>query len=397
MRILIAGPDTESAYVPLVRAGYRVIGAASRLSGLRVFLQREKVEGLVVRDHPQMDLEDLQALVEEMSAPAVILLAPDRDASHLTGWIDVLPETTSWVEAAQALKEKAAHSQADDAPSQRSLPTRVSPPDFARVAAPSTVSPRPVRPHPPSSRDAQTPQHAAREQIYLYAVRGGVGATSLALTLAAAVAEVEVTALAVINDPLALAARTNLPLLQEGQVQYLDENLAVAVGLPGWSPPATCTCVVWDLPRTIDPAALKGGQVVILTRFSGEGRLATLRAINDLACVGVAADLVAGQSDGTLSAEDFARLCAGNPDFPPVLGYPADQEVAIVEEIEATALNTTTYGPAVRVLARHLLPGLPWQREEEQSERLGERKEGARSTGSSRAGMRRWFRVELTD
>ncbi len=376
MRLIVAGGDA-TAYTALRTAGHRILSLVRNLALLKAQIALEEPDGFLIRGLLGGEPEELMTALQSLDVPVVLLLEPDEVTAALKEMTTVLSADTPWATAAKAL-------------SAASLP----------VTKPPTPSPTPAHasaaPSPPAKQKAQ---RARREKprkssgyvdilkstpLLLYPVVGGAGATTLALSLAAATARLGVTSLAASPDHMTLLARTGIA--EPGYAQCIDEDLYAMI-LSGKELPHKYDLQICEvdlgLLSLIDQTPQ--ASIVIVTRPTGAGRLKAVRTVHTLRRRGthIAAVIVARQ--GKLTPSAFERHCrSDDPDFPPVKKLPEDPEVWQTEDTAGHALDTSRYGPAVADLAQEFFPDLPWPEDD--------------ADGKRPQRERRWpIHVELTD
>ncbi len=337
MLILLAGPQPQALYAPVLATGHRVLGLAQNVRTLEAQLAREHPEGLLIEGLLD-DAPALLALLQAAALPAVLLT--EAPAAEFRALATVLPRQTPLAEALAALVAAAA-------------PT-------ATPAGPEREPAAGTTEIEPAGREAgkQQQREALSPGLLLYPVVGGAGATTLALTLAAATAQAGLHTLVASSDHLALLARLGI---SGPQPQPLADRLYAMAFTPGGALPDGFDVVIGEgRPQDFPAAARSQLPVVLLTRPTGAGRLNAVRAVTTLRRQGLRVLRVVARP-GLLSGPEFAQVCQGDDaHFPPVETLPDDLEVPALEDVAAHALATRTYGPAVQRLARRLLLGLPW-------------------------------------
>jgi hypothetical protein len=386
MRIIVAGGDA-AAYTALRTAGHRILSLVRNLALLKAQIALEEPEGVLIRGLLGSDSDELTAVVQSLTVPTVLLLEPDEVTAALKETTLVLSADTPWAAAAKALS-------AASPPAAKS-PTPSPPPAHASAAPAPPAKQRARREKPRKSSGYVDISEST--PLLLYPVVGGAGATTLALSLAAATARLGVSSLAASPDHMTLLARTGIA--EQGRAQRIDENLSAMI-LGGKELPRAYDLQICEvdlgLLSLVDQ--LPHAAVVIVTRPTGAGRLKAVRTVHTLRRRGahIAAVVVARQ--GRLTPSAFERHCrSDDPDFPPVKGLPEDPEVWQTEDVTGHALDTPRYGPAVTDLAQEFFPDLPWPDEDdEDGQRPARAKCPARAKRPQRE--RRWpIHVELTD
>ena len=350
MRLLLAGPAhvVKDAYTPLLRSAHRIVATATTLAALRTEAARERqqIEGVLIGgalDTPAA----LADVLRELQLPAALLAPADWDTTALAAvpQLALLEPTLSWPVAAAALEAL--------------LPTAPTP---APTAPARTVAP-PVRPD--AARPAAAPSAAPRIQtpasqvLVLHPALGGVGASTLALTLAAAGAAAGLESLAVTADVFPLPARLGFPPTERGQIRQVGPHFS-AVAVEGeWAPPATYDLIAWDMWRGSEDL-VRRWPVLIITRPTGDGKLAAVQAAHELRHLQSTVAGICLVGRGTLTLDAFTRACQEYRVTAPVWALPDDPEVFTLNETEGHGLHAPHYGAAVTRLARQLWATLPW-------------------------------------
>lgn len=337
MRLVIAGAAAwvRSGYGPLLNAGHKIIAVVNTPQVLQVQATLERPDALVVTDDLGLSSEALRSLLISLNTPAVVRgIALDLGALATpvaadAGWPGIVAALGTVV-APDALAVAQPPASPENTPA--------SSPVIAPISAPVSPSATPRR-------------------LVIYPALGGVGASTLAATLAASVTEAGVAGLAVTCDPLAFAVGWGVPLSERNQVRQIAPRLSAAVVADGWRPASSGAFEVWDMGHSDGSVP---GESLILTRPTGAGRLAT---VNLARRVMPARVILIGP--GTLTAPEFARLCADYGVRVQTSVLPYDEHVLSQVETLGHALDTPVYGPAVRALARSLRPELPWPVEAE--------------------------------
>lgn len=369
MRIIIAGQHVQAAYQPLLNAGHRVLAMARTIPALRAHIRMEQPEGILIRGLLGYAASELADGLQTLPVPVVLLLAPDEVTPDLKAVATVLPLHTPWAEAAAALTE--AEAPAPEPP----------PKEPAKRRAPVQASERQARLAEPAV------------ELLLYPVVGGAGATTLALTLAAAAAKDGIKSLVASVDQLAILAR--LGAVADGQPQRVTTRLYVTSLSRERHVAANFPLAVWEIGTGYlkDDTWLRQAPLVILTRPTGEGRLTAVRAVHTLRRRGADVRAVVVARRGGLTGAEFERHCRGeDAHFPAVYGLPEDPQVPMLEDVTGHALDAPLYGPTVARMARQVLPDLPWPVEEEAEDTASGRTWGAHSIG-----RRLPIQIELTE
>lgn len=385
MKLIVVGTEASPAvYAPLMRAGHKVLGYANTTGRLAALAQLERPDGLLIVGAFCDTPAALAALLQQMGLPAAIIAPPGLDTDPLTSaGVLVLDDGTDLVTAAAALQARVG------------VPaTPSAQPAGGSAPCPPPAAPAGVPPPPPttSARPGDLPG-----PLVLRAVLGGVGSSGLALTLATAAAECGMKVLAVSLDPVALAVRLGLPPAERDQPRRCGALTALVLSGPTATLPGGYDWIVMDRPRYATWAGEGRPQVqrVLVTRPTGEGRLAVVQAIAEWHRSGLTAAQIVLNGPGPLSAAEFTRLVTADLGAcPPVTALPWDPQVAILEDAQGQALAAPRYGPAVQQLARQLAPALPWPAlEPEKSKPAAE--------GTTAEPGRRWRlqlpRVEVTE
>lgn len=336
MKLLLAATSSllKDAYTPLLRAGHRIVATATTLNALRAqaLQERQQVEGLLIAG----ELETPDALAQtlrELGLPTAILLPPTWDSAPFADLpqVAILEPHLSWAVAAGALEALA-------------------PPPIVQTA-PRTPAP-PVRPE----ARVRTP---GQPVIVLHPALGGVGASTLALSLAAAGASAGLDSLAVTADIFPLPARLGFPPTERGRVRQIAPHFAAVTVESEWNPPPTYDLVAWDMWRGSEDL-VRRWPVVIVTRPTGDGRLAAVQAAHELRALRSAVAGICLVGRGTLTLEEFSRACHEYQVTAPMWTLPDDPAVYTLNETEGHGLHAPLYGPAVLRLARQLWNMLAW-------------------------------------
>jgi hypothetical protein len=328
----------------------------------------EGVEGVLIQGLLGCEPEELMTALQSLDVPAVLLLEPDEVTAKLKEITTVLPADTPWATAAQTLSTAS--------PSPKSS-TAASPPADQCPSSPSpTPKKKPTRKKPQKKSRRLNATKPPKEHVdvsksttlLVYPVAGGVGATTLTLSLAAATARIGVSSLAASPDHMTIMSRTGVA--DQGYAQRIAEDLCAMI-LSGKELPHEYDLRICEIDLgLLSLVEMSHATVVIVTRPTGAGRLKAARAVHTLRRRGanIAAVIVARQ--GGLVPSAFERHCrSDDPDFPPVKGLPEDPEVWQTEDVTGHALDTPRYGSAVAALARELLPDLPWPIEDDNGNR----------------------------
>ncbi len=378
MRLLLAGTAERlrEGYTPLLRSGHKIIATATSLETLRsqAAREREHLDALLIVGELTEDPTALAELLAELAIPTGILLSPHWEARTFAGLPHVLflEGNVSWPVAAGALANLAEN--LPPLPPQRAVASAAPTPATTSLAVPPPTSPR------PAPRPARSPG-SSDTPLILHPALGGVGASTLALTLAAAGAEVGLNSLAVTADVIPLAARAGFPPAERHLIRQLGANLSAVVVEGPWDVPPGFALVVWDMWRGSE-ALIQRWPVLIVTRPTGDGRLAALQAAHEVPQLGgtVAGICLVGR--GTLGEGEFIRLAREHRVTVPVWSLPDDPLVYLLNEEQGHGLEAPRYGAAVRWLARQLWPALAWPSEEEETpKRKRERPSGDEAKG----------------
>jgi len=323
MRLIIAGSLASPAVYPsLLRAGHKVLALATTPAALEAQVRLEQPDALLIGGEFGENPESLAALLKKLALPAAIIAPADWEMQPLAGLAAVLPPGTSWLEAVAALP----------------------------ATAPQSTPP--AAPLPPVAGSAPL-------RLLIAPLLGGVGASGLTLALAAAGAEAGFRTLALSFDPLAFTARLGIAATEHRILRSAQEGLFInLLDRPEW-PAAPFDWQICDGARrwTELPAA----SLVLLTRPTGEGRLAAVRTLAELKSRAVSVTALILNQPGSLSLQEFTRLCTADlGSCPPIYTLPDDPTVPELEDLHGHALESILYGPAVRRLARLLAPTLPW-------------------------------------
>jgi hypothetical protein len=399
VRLILAGPDRAQGLRVLSHAGHAVVALADAPEKLARLAAQEAADGVLVTAPCGPDATTLAQHLADVAAPVVVRRPADWPPAPLAAVAALVDTGTPWAAAVAAL----AHAPrpeargAELAPAKAwtvATPTDETPTNPTGADAKAATLPEKTETGTPQCpacgaplitprseavqrTPAPAPREAAARPLLLLPVLGGVGASSLALALAAAGAEAGRPSLAVTSDPLAFSARLGPGLERPDVVAEVQAHLAaLRAGERFRLPQAAYEVVVWDLGRgglTADLAA--SGPSLLLTRPTGEGRLALAQAVADVARMGGRVCGAVTGGTGSLAAPDLARLCAEDgAGLPWIEALPLDAQVPALEETDGHALDAPLYGPAVRALARRLWPHLPWPPAPETSRRsLGQR------------------------
>ncbi len=381
MRLIIAGADTQKAYTALLNAGHRVLAMVRDFSSLKMQIEMEQPDGVLIQGLLGQDADEVTASLPALGVPVVMLLDADAVTPDLKQVATVLPLDTPWSDAANAVAETppatipATHPQETDTPVSREAPQH-------KAAA--------------ASRTAHVDIANTPTRLLLYPVVGGVGSTTLALSLTAATAEISVQSLVISVDQLALLAR--LGVAETGRPQRLQSHWFAMTTGRKWTVAQHFSLAVWEIgPGYLgSDDFLAQAPLLLLTRPTGEGRLSVVRTVHTLRRRDADLRGVVVARQGSMSPAEFERRCTGDdPDFPPVYTLPEDPQVTALEDHAGHTLQAPLYGAAVRVLAQTLWPELPWPVEEEDATREMFAPGGKPCKGKKR---RRWpIQIELTD
>lgn len=348
MKLLLAATPNllKDAYTPLLRAGHKLVATATTLNALRATAaqERQQIEGLLIAG----ELETPQALAEalrELGLPAAILLPPTWDSAPFADLPNValLEPHLSWAVAAGALEALA--------PAAAPAPRPVMPADSRTADASRTPAPQ-VRP------EARTVT-SGNPVMVLHPALGGVGASTLALSLAAAGAAAGLDSLAVTADVFPLPARLGFPPTERGRVRQIAPHFSAVTVEGEWNPPPTFDLVAWDMWRGSEDL-VRRWPVVIVTRPTGDGKLAAVQAAHELRALKGAVAGICLVGRGTLTLEEFTHACHEYQVNAPVWTLPDDPAVYTLNETEGHGLHAPLYGPAVLRLARQLWSTLAW-------------------------------------
>jgi len=199
----------------------------------------------------------------------------------------------------------------------------------------------------------------------LHPALGGVGSSTLALTLAAIGAAAGIDSLAVTSDVFPLAARLGFPPAERGVIRSITPLFSAVVTEGDFVVPRKYALVLWDMWQGTEDL-IRTAPVAIVTRPTGEGLLAAVQAIFEVRSLGgvVAGLIIVGR--GSLNPAECVRLCQEHGiDNVTTWQIPDDPMVIALNETQGHALEAPRYGPAVQALARELFPGLPWPVEED--------------------------------
>mgnify|MGYP006279221573 CR=1 FL=1 len=381
MRLIIAGSDTQKAYTTLLNAGHRVLTMVRDFSSLKMQIEMEQPDGVLIRGLLGQDADEVTASLPTLAVPVVILLDANEVTPDLKQVATVLPLDTPWSDAANAVAETSPPTAPATQPQEND--TRISEvaPQHEAAAA---------------SRTAHVDIANTPTRLLLYPVVGGVGSTTLALSLTAATAEIGVRSLVISVDQLALLAR--LGVAETGRPQRLQSHWFAMTTGREWTIAEDFSLAVWEIgPGYLgSDDFLAQAPLLLLTRPTGEGRLSVVRAVHTLRRRGVSLQGIGVARQGSMTLAEFERRCQGDdPDFPPVYVLPEDPQVAALEDHAGHTLQAPLYGVAVRDLAQTLWPEFPWSVEEEDAARE------ASASGNKphrRRQKRGWpIQIELTD
>ena len=379
MRLLIAGSDTQQAYTILLNAGHRVLAMVRDFSSLKMQIEMEQPDGVLIRGLLGQAADELAAAWPTLGVPVVMLLDADQVTPALKQVATVLPLNTPWPDAANAVTETSPPT----APAARSQEDG---PDMKK-----SLSGEPVN----TSSRTHVDIANAPIRLFIYPVVGGVGSTTLALSLAAATAEIEVQSLAISVDELALLARLNVA--KTGLPQRLQPYWFAMMTGRQWNIAEDFSLAVWEIgPGYLgNDDFLAQAPLLLLTRPTGEGRLSVVRAVHTLRRRRMSLQGVVVARQGSMTPAEFERRCQEDDSgFPPVYALPEDPQVAELEDVAGHTLQAPLYGPAVRDLAQTLWPELPWPVEEGAAREAFAPGEKPRKGGK----RRRWpIQIELTD
>ena len=369
MKLLLVGSTTSlsAAYTPLLRAGQRIIATASSLIALQTQLEMEHPEGILILGEVGADeAENAEAVAEALAAilhaaqiPAVILRPSQWPPEVFAGVAAVVDENSPLPAALAALKKFVPAKSI--IPKPKPSPARSAPTSTVSALA-STVSAPAVSAAPLST--ARTMVSTEQALAILRPALGGVGSSTLALTLAAAGAAAGIDSLAVTSDVFPLAARLGFPPAERGVIRSIAPLFSAVVTEGDFDIPRKYALVLWDMWRGSEELVCTA-PVAIVTRPTGEGLLAAVQAIFKVRSLrGVVAGLII-VGRGSLDPAECVRLCQDHGiDDVTTWHIPDDPLVFSLNETQGHALEAPRYGPAVRSLARELFPGLPWPVEE---------------------------------
>lgn len=379
MRLIVASANAQAAYAPLMAAGHRVVSMVRNVPALRAQIELEQPDGVLIQGRLGYAAAELMQVLQSLAVPTVLVLDSDDVTPALKRVAPVLPTDTPWAEAAAALVKANAAARSPDS---SASPSESDPEASASPAAPAAVGDKVEAPA----------KHKETARLLLYPVVGGVGATTLTLSLAAAAAQADLKSLAASVDQLALLAR--LGIADEGPVRQITNRFHATTVLGNWDLPTDFDLVVWEIDvGYLKAAVLAQAPVAILTRSTGEGRLNAVRAVHALRRRGADVQSVIVARRGSMTPEEFTRHCRGDdPAFPPVESLPEDAQVPALEDVAGHALDAPLYGPAVERLAQALFPALPWPVDEDEEAKLPGRIRAADGK------PRRWpIQIELTE
>jgi hypothetical protein len=314
-----------------------VLALATTPAALEAQVRLEQPDALLIGGEFGESPEALAALLKRLALPAAIIAPADWEMQPLAGLAAVLPPGTSWLEALAALPATAPQS---TSPAPAIPPARPAAPLTPAALLPSAVGPAPLR-------------------LLIAPLLGGVGASGLTLALAAAGAEAGFRTLALSLDPLAFTARLGIAATEHRILRSAQEGLFINIlDRPEW-PAASFDWQICDGARRW--TELPTAPLVLLTRPTGEGRLAVVRALAELKSRAVPVAALILNRPGSLSVQEFTRLCTADlGSCPPIYTLPDDPTVPELEDMHGHALESILYGPAIRRLARLLAPTLPW-------------------------------------
>ena len=340
MKLLLAATPNllKDAYTPLLRAGHKIVATATTLNALRAaaLQERQQLEGVLIAGVLETPGE-LANVLRELGLPAAILLPPTWNGAVFADLphVALLEPHLSWAVAAGALEALA--------PAPAPAPT---------VAAATRTPAPPVRPEARAVTSGSP-------VIVLHPALGGVGASTLALSLAAAGAAAGLDSLAVTADVFPLPARLGFPLTERGRVREIASHFSAVTVEGEWNPPPTFDLVAWDMWRGSEDL-VRRWPVVIVTRPTGDGKLAALQAAHELRQLQGAVAGICLIGRGTLTLEEFSHACQEHRVTAPVWTLPDDPNVYALNETEGHGLSAPLYGPAVLRLARQLWNTLAW-------------------------------------
>lgn len=350
MKLLLAATSNllKDAYTPLLRAGHKIVATATTLNALRAGAtqERQQVEGVLIAGELETPGE-LAHVLRELGLPAAILLPATWDSAPFADLpqVAILEPHLSWPVAAGALEALA--------PAPAPAPTVAT---ASRTPAPRTAASR--TPAPPVRPEARATIPGS-PVIVLHPALGGVGASTLALSLAAAGAAAGLDSLAVTADVFPLPARLGFPLTERGRVRQITQHFSAVTVAGEWNPPPTFDLVAWDMWRGSEDL-VRRWPVVIVTRPTGDGKLAALQAAHELRQLQGAVAGICLVGRGTLTLEEFSHACQEHRITAPVWTLPDDPNVYALNETEGHGLSAPLYGPAVLRLARQLWSTLVW-------------------------------------
>ncbi len=401
MKLLLVGQPEhlKAAYTPLLRAGQRVLASASSLAALQAQLKMEQPEGILVLGEVGADeAENAEAVAEALAAilhaaqiPAVLLRPPQWPPEIFVGVAVLVDEHSSLPAAIAALKKFTPA---------RSIVPKPKPSSPARPAASApAASPSPApasTASPPAASPSSIPIGSAmisteRAMAILHPALGGVGSSTLALTLAAIGAAAGINSLTVTSDVFPLVARLGFPPAERGVIRSIASLFSAVVTEGDFDVPREYDLVLWDMWQGTEDL-VRTAPVAIVTRPTGEGLLAAVQAIFEVQSLGgaVAGLIIVGR--GSLNAAECVRLCQDHGiDAVATWHLPDDPLVIALNETEGQALEAPRYGPAVHALARELFPGLPWPVEEPEKQDTEPEPAGAVTTHKPRRSRKPLF------
>lgn len=346
MKLLLAGPASilKDAYTPLLRTGHKIVATATTLNALRAqALQEQQIDGILIAGEFE-DAASVAQTLRELGRPTALLLPPTWDAAAFAGLpnLALLEPGVSWPVAAGALESLV----------QRLIPTGVAPPAVPGAAVPGRVVSPPTRPEARSLA-------LTSSTLVLHPALGGVGASTLALTLAAAGATAGLNSLAVTADVFPLAARLSFPPTERNLVRQVGPHFSAVVVEGEWSLPPGFDLVAWDMWRGSEDL-VRRWPVLIVTRPTGDGKLAAVQAAHELRQLHSTVAGICLVGRGTLTQAEFEQTCREYRVDAPVWSLPDDPAVYALNETQGHALESPLYGPAVIRLARQLWSALPW-------------------------------------
>ena len=397
MKLLLVGQPAHlsAAYTPLLRAGQRVLASAASLAALQAQLRMERPEGILILGEVGADeAENAEAVAEALAAilhaaqiPAVLLRPPQWPPEVFAGVAAVVDENSPLPDALAALKKFT--------PARSVIPKPQ--PSPARPATAKPVSAPASPASAPAVRASNFPTARAvgsteRAMVILHPALGGVGSSTLALTLAAVGAAAGIDSLVVTSDVFPLTARLGFPPAERGVIRGITPLFSAVVTEGDFDVPRKYALVLWDMWQGTEDL-IRTAPVAIVTRPTGEGLLAAVQAIFEVRSLGgaVAGLIIVGR--GSLNPAECVRLCQEHGiDDVTTWQIPDDPQVISLNETQGHALEAPRYGPAVQALARELFPGLPWPVAE--PEKQGVEPDGAAPTRKKR---KRKPLFELTD